>query len=709
MGAPIGGRSQLFQKSLAFLAVLGGAVASISATTTTTTSPRDVSRRVLWPRSASPSNTPTLNQNCIERAERAEATVRELRAHVQTLQGTVERLTTNIKAHVPEASLQNHLLELVSSTQQRDRRFGNDGDDDDNNSPFGCRDYSGSGVCPMCGGTFDPCVPGSSCFSEINTTCTVLNSVGNNQTGFEYGWSSVHTVAECAAAVVCIDCSGRSSATIDRVPCPPDGYTGANTSRVLLLLDNTRNLNLSSAFGANTRYPRYMAGLSLSNATIDGSLLEMYFMRIGGNVNLSRTTVVNGLPRVNFYESTVYGDIDLSGADISRGISTSAFYDVTVYGSIDLSGANVSGGISSWGFARATVDGNIDMSGADVSGGISYFAFAFASVGNISLVRADLSRGGLQPGVFLGATVLGVLNASGARFPNSTLPIQMLYGLNAQGGLDFSRCNLVSLSTRLCDSAVGCQGGLDGASKIGFVSPSLLEDLEGGPFTGMSMPVGIETVAVDLSQNQLTKITRSSLLGVTATAVNLSGNLNLSVFHPFWYESVANARVIDTTGNPTRCHRLNASGTPSAAFTFAETATTKCICGSGTAGTGNFCTAQPCKQRSPRSMPTLPPRSAEPISQCTEVRAQYHFLRMPRSHARRESTQTTRQRSTQSVSVGRSHFRPISAWATHSSRRVRSQGSCSERCLRLWLSAIACLCGHCSGSAGTCLTRCRTR
>jgi hypothetical protein len=111
----------------------------------------------------------------------------------------------------------------------------------------------------------------------------------------------------------------------------------------------------------------------------------------------------------------------------------------------------------------------------------------------------------------------------------------------------------------------------------------------------MSMPVGIEAIAVDLSQNQLTEIRPASLLGVTATTVNLSGNLNLSVFHPFWFQSVANARVIDTTGNPTRCYRLNASGTSSVAFTFAETATTKCICSSDTAGTGNFCTAQPCK------------------------------------------------------------------------------------------------------------------
>jgi hypothetical protein len=88
-------------------------------------------------------------------------------------------------------------------------------------------------------------------------------------TGFEYGWSSLHTYVECAAAVVCIDCSAESSSAIDQVPCPPDGYTGDNTSRVLLLLDNTQHLNFTSSFGGSTAYPRYMAGLSLSNATVN--------------------------------------------------------------------------------------------------------------------------------------------------------------------------------------------------------------------------------------------------------------------------------------------------------------------------------------------------------------------------------------------------------------------------------------------------------
>jgi hypothetical protein len=261
MGAPIGGRSHLLQ--LAFVVVLKGVVGPTSATTITTNHRRTY---------------------CVELAERAEATVRELRDQVKTLQGTVDGLTANIRALVTNVSLQKRLLKVSTTTQPRGRRLVNES--------MGCRDYSGSGVCPTCGGggAFDPCPPDSRCHSEINTTCTALQSVGN-QPGFEYGWSSVHTLAECAAAVVCIDCSGVSSSTIDRVPCPPDGYNGVNTSRVLLLLDNTENLNLSSAFGTNTRYPRYMAGLSLSNATIDGSLLDMYSMRIGGNVNLSQTTV----------------------------------------------------------------------------------------------------------------------------------------------------------------------------------------------------------------------------------------------------------------------------------------------------------------------------------------------------------------------------------------------------------------------------------
>jgi uncharacterized protein YjbI with pentapeptide repeats len=438
---------------------------------------------------------------------------------------------------------------------------------------------------------------------------------------------------------------------------------------VLLLLDNTRNLNLSGAFGGDSAYPHFMAGLSLSNATIDGSLLDMSAMRIGGNVNLSQTTVINGLKNSNFYAAIVNGNIDLSGADVSGGLSGDIFFQVAVNGNIDLSGANVSRGISNSAFARATVFGNIDLSGADVSGGILQGAFARATVsGNIDLSRADvsggilqgaffgvivngidlsganvsggilqeaftgvivtgsidlsgadvsggispsafevatigldmiltrtdLSPGGLQPAAFLGATVFGVFNASGARFPNNTLPVQMLYGLNAQGGLDFSSCNLVSLSARSCTSDTGCRSGLKNASRYAHVDPSVLESLEGGPFTGMSMPVGIESIAVDLSQNQLTEINPSSLLGATATSVDLSGNPKLSVYHPFWFQSVANARVIDTSGNPTRCHRLNATGTPSAAFTFAETATTECICSSDTAGTGNFCTAQPC-------------------------------------------------------------------------------------------------------------------
>ena len=77
--------------------------------------------------------------------------------------------------------------------------------------------------------------------------------------------------------------------------------------------------------------------------------------------------------------------------------------------------------------------------------------------------------------------------------------------------------NEKNLEQKTCEKN-GCFGVNEYADSLHIVNQTLLE---GGPFTGLAMPVGIASTFVDLSHNSLTEISESSLLGITATTLYL--------------------------------------------------------------------------------------------------------------------------------------------------------------------------------------------
>eukprot|EP00040_Diaphanoeca_grandis_P009078 m.47531 g.47531 ORF g.47531 m.47531 type:complete len:551 (+) comp20514_c0_seq1:52-1704(+) len=108
------------------------------------------------------------------------------------------------------------------------------------------------------------------------------------------------------------------------------------------------------------------------------------------------------------------------------------------------------------------------------------------------------------------------------------------------------------------------------------------------------MPVGIPNFTVNLSYNNLTEISKFSLLGITADVVDLRFN-QISIFKPFWFHGIPNARHIYTNGsNPSTCSREYTRSVDD--YTYKESATISCHCGGGTNGTGNFCDTNRCTE-----------------------------------------------------------------------------------------------------------------
>lgn len=566
------------------------------------------------------------------------------------------RLQSGINSHVESPALRKRLL----STEQGGYSLGTRTDShskhmklltrarpprqDDTTRGVGCRDYTAvPGVCNICGGeTGISCLAGSGCHAKIPEVCSSAQQLSTLVSEFSYA----ENYSVCLEAVVCIDCSTAPAYALDQVPCPPSAYSSGNTSRVLLMLDNSPQLNISGAFGPKSNaYPAHLAGISLSNTTVLGGLFHFENMVIGGSFNMTNTLVNGTFNNFAFTRMSLGGNLNLSGIVVTDGITNGGFSSITVGGTFSMAKAHITGGIQRGAFSSATVaqnvnlngitvlggitfeafttciiggdflfrsatvsggitryvfeslllSGNFDMSNTSVIGGIGGFAFASASIGgNLNFSGLRLSDGGIQPGTFSGATVGGLFTLSRTRFPNDTLPTQLFFGCNAQGGIDLSYCSLVHLDERPCGS--GCYSNLAAAQDLNDDDSLAVNEsvLEGGPFTGASMPVGISFVTVNLSRNNLTEIKNTSLLGVTATTVDLSYNRYLSIFHPYWFLAIPNAHVIDTTGNPTKCVRLGQRDSVLAEYTFQETATTMCTCGPGTYGTGSFCAASPC-------------------------------------------------------------------------------------------------------------------
>ena len=372
----------------------------------------------------------------------------------------------------------------------------------------------------------------------INSTCALAAPSG---TYGNFGGLDI-----CLRQLVCVDCSNVTAAAfpLEQVPCPPAGLgSGYNTRRVVLVLDNNQNLDLDGAFGWwQSPYPEYLAGLSLANTSLVG-------------------------PQIYLSSMTIAGDVNLSGAHVAGAVDTGAFNGAQVRGSLDLSGATLSGGVTGAAFQGATISRDLLMVGTVVG------------------------PPGIQPGAFSGTTVRNVLNAAHARFPNNTLPTQMLSGLQAQRSVDFSYCNLEHLEVRPC-SLSGCTSNAAGAEYTA-IGASLLE---GGPFTGMAMSAGVAGVAANLSHNRLTKIINTSLLGITASIVDLSFN-QISTYDPFWYHGIPNAQTIITIGNHNTCRRAtdNRSADRMAGYSNQVSGAITCDCVyPGTHGTGSFCANDTC-------------------------------------------------------------------------------------------------------------------
>ena len=438
-------------------------------------------------------------------------------------------------------------------------------------------EYNGT-QCIVCGGNFTACRAGSVC-AEWQAR-TVAGLVADGYPGrFSPG------------DYVCVDCSAptATAAPLERVPCPPTtGYSGDNAAYVLLLLDGHSQLDLTGAFGPGSSYPTNIGGLSLANTSLNRSQFSFKGMKCIGDVTFAGAQITGGIKDYAFQAAIIFGDVRFDGANITGGIQGGAIESAVIFGDLSFDGATITGGIKSFAFRSAAIDGDLSFDGATITGGIQTFAFASAAIlGALSFARAVLgSGGGIQPGAFYGTTVGGLFTASGARFPNNTLPVQLLYGLNAIGGIDFSHCSLGLFEQRPCGET-GCYTSLNTNGPYNFSA------LAGGPFTGMSMPVGIDTVAANLSHNNLAEIRNTSLLGITATTLDLSYN-QITIYHPYWFFGVPNADTINTLGNPSRCYKAAANSAADDDYTYQQAAAVTCECHLGTFGTGNFCANETC-------------------------------------------------------------------------------------------------------------------
>eukprot|EP00040_Diaphanoeca_grandis_P032765 m.199369 g.199369 ORF g.199369 m.199369 type:complete len:1145 (-) comp32730_c0_seq7:213-3647(-) len=622
--------------------------------------------------------------------------VKELETRIQVLESNIqEMLQERHDDDVDRLTASTHSTG-VDVRKKRDVTGVGSGVGGDGGGCTPYSDYNESGQCSICGGGGGPSAEWTElcdgdCLAQITQSCSFFGDLGYDAYDL------------CLNGTICIDCSNAAAMSKTRlvqVPCPPDGYGSYNTSNVFLRLDNNHHLNLTGAFGIDNGvenvYPHLVAGISLSNTTLDGLQFNFKDMSIQGNMNMSFATVLNGLTDNAFMGTRIFGDFDMHSATIFGGILNSVFHSSAILGAFNMSSAmivgditaaafesanvqndfdmsysNMTGGISggafsdirfnsgfimrsatiaggienyafgaafvssdfdmsfasitggitndafqsaniggnfimynanllhgigSGAFHRVIIDGNLDMSMVTIPGGITDFAFSNAGIGGDVLFVGTMFGGvgglggvGVRPGVFLASSVLGVFNASHATFPNNILPIQMLYGLEAQKGLDFSYCNLEHLEEKPCESG-GCFSFFQNTGVDIQNTPTLAQ---GGPFTGMAMPVGIAFVRVNLSHNHLTTIGASALMGITATTLDLSSN-NISEYHPYWFVGVPNANTIITGGNPSTCQRNQVNSTIEESYTYQQPASVQCTCAVGTYGTGNFCSKQKC-------------------------------------------------------------------------------------------------------------------
>ena len=237
--------------------------------------------------------------HCHTRVEELEQTIRGLKRKNQGLEQFIGTIKDNIYEHILNSSLQQRLLShtfdgnmvidrdpsMPWSDSFRERRQGSG--TDTNCIPY--PNYVNSNQCTICGGNnasnpWDKTCEGR-CKQQINSSCAngVVYSV---------------TISECLKSnqhkeTICIDCSDVS-ANLEQVPCPPEGYSGENTGKIVLLLDNNQHLNLNNAFRTGTQYSTNLGGISLTNTALNGTQFKFDSMTIG-YFDMSSATVSGGI------------------------------------------------------------------------------------------------------------------------------------------------------------------------------------------------------------------------------------------------------------------------------------------------------------------------------------------------------------------------------------------------------------------------------
>ena len=309
------------------------------------------------------------------------ATVLALRADVHALKGSRD---SALRSPPPPA---DPTASAGSLRRRAEGAWGGDGPG--LCTPFG--QYHRADRCVVCGGAFDDC-PASGPCSEWIIRRLALPELPEGGMGPAAG-------SLASDDLVCVDCSGVPA--LEHIPCPPPGYAGVNTSVVGLFLDNTRQLDLTGAFGPGNPYPEYVGGLSLANASLQGSQLNFAGMHCQGDLSLAGATISGGIQEFAFYAAVIAGNLDLSGADVSAGIFTGAFQKADIFGDLNMAGADISAGIRGGAFNRATIGGAATFSQADISAGIGAGAFQSVRIGfGLSFADADIS-GGIQYAAFV--------------------------------------------------------------------------------------------------------------------------------------------------------------------------------------------------------------------------------------------------------------------------------------------------------------------